>query len=442
MAGIIIADTIRASGNTLTLNSATQTVATVNATGIFSSAGNLLTANGTFASPTFSGTVTGTYTLGGTPTITAPVLSGTATGTYTLAGTPTITNPTLTLQSENVSPFIGFRNRIINGAMMIDQRNAGASVTPANTYTLDRWLTILSQVSKLTIQQNAGSVTPPAGFVNYLGATSSSAYTVVSGDYHTITQLIEGLNSADLAWGTASAKTVTLSFWVRSSLTGTFGGSLRNSAGTRSYPFTYTISSANTFEYKTVTITGDTSGTWLTTSGIGIGINFSIGTGSTFSGTAGAWAGANYLSATGATSVIGTNGATFYITGVQLERGSVASSFDYRPYGTELALCQRYFETASFGLFAVAYSTTSVILAWKYQVAKRASPTLSNGSYLVGWEPSNGTFAQSSPNLIQTSGGIFGATMLLGNFSSLTAFRPYPIYTGLENAGLTASAEL
>ena len=392
MAGIIIADTIRASGNTVTLNSATQTVATVNATGIFSSAGNLLTANGTFASPTFSGTVTGTYTLGGTPTITAPVLSGTATGTYTLAGTPTITNPTLTLQSENVSPFIGFRNRIINGAMMIDQRNAGASVTPANTYTLDRWLTILSQVSKLTIQQNAGSVTPPAGFVNYLGATSSSAYTVVSGDYHTITQLIEGLNSADLAWGTASAKTVTLSFWVRSSLTGTFGGSLRNSAGTRSYPFTYTISSANTFEYKTVTITGDTSGTWLTTSGIGIGINFSMGTGSTFSGTAGAWAGTNYLSATGATSVVGTNGATFYITGVQLEVGSTATPFERRPFGTELALCKRYYDkTFAIGTapaqnagragaletYAVrAAADTGLSSYFRFSVPMRATPTV------------------------------------------------------------------
>jgi len=278
----------------------------------------------------------------------------------------------------------GFRNRIINGDMRIDQRNAGASVTPANNYTLDRWVTILSQSSKFTIQQNASSVTPPAGFVNYLGATSSSAYTVVSGDYHTITQLIEGLNSADLAWGTASAKTVTLSFWVRSSLTGTFGGSLRNSTGARSYPFTYTISSANTFEYKTVTITGDTSGTWLTTSGIGIGINFSMGTGSTFSGPAGAWASANYLSATGATSVIGTNGATWFVTGVQLEVGSTATPFERRPFGTELMLCQRYYEQANMAVYSTVTRNS-----YSYHVPKRTNPssvTLTTGTIVNSYE--------------------------------------------------------
>ena len=277
------------------------------------------------------------------------VISGDTSGAITLqspavAGTNTVNfgaNTGTAILDANTP---AFRNRIINGAMVIDQRNAGASGTGTGVYTVDRWYYSASQSSKLTWQQNAGSVTPPAGFINYLGATSSSAYSVLAGDYFSYTQYIEGLNTADLAWGTASAATVTLSFWVRSSLTGTFGGSLRNSAGNRSYPFSYTISSANTWEQKSVTIAGDTSGTWLTTNGIGIALNFGLGVGTTFSGTAGAWAGANYVSATGATSVVGTNGATFYITGVQLEKGSTATSFDYRPYGTELALCQRYFE--------------------------------------------------------------------------------------------------
>jgi len=237
--------------------------------------------------------------------------------------------------------YYGFKNRIINGAMVIDQRNAGASVT-ANGYNLvDRWAYAASQSSKFSAQQ---STTAPSGFINSLIMTTASAVTIGAGDIFNINQPIEGLNISDLGWGTASAQTITLSFWVRSSLTGTFGGSLSNSAVNRSYPFTYTVSSANTFEYKTITITGDTSGTWLTTNGVGIRLFFSLGTGSTYSGTAGAWAGADYRSATGATSVVGTNGATFYITGVQLEKGSTATSFDYLPYGTELALCQRYFE--------------------------------------------------------------------------------------------------
>jgi len=237
----------------------------------------------------------------------------------------------------------GMRNRIINGAMVIDQRNAGASVTPTDqSYTLDRWSQFLSQASKLTIQQNAGSVTPPAGFTNYLGVTSTAATTVGAGDFFNLYQYIEGFNVADLNWGTANAKTITLSFWVRSSLTGTFGGSLMNSSPNRSYPFTYTISAANTWEQKSITVAGDTSGTWLTTNGIGLRVLLGLGMGSNLTGPAGAWAGAAYYGANGATNVVSTNGATFYITGVQLEVGSTATSFDYRSYTTELQLCQRY----------------------------------------------------------------------------------------------------
>jgi hypothetical protein len=249
------------------------------------------------------------------------------------------------ISNSQGSPF-GFKNRIINGAMVIDQRNAGAEVNPAvnSTYYLDRWQATSGASSKYKIGQNAGAVTPPTGYINYLGITSLSAYTAGASEGFTIRQSIEGLNIADLAWGTASAATVTLSFWVRSSLTGTFGGSLKNSAANRSYPFSYTISAANTWEKETITIAGDTTGTWLTTTGIGITVGFAIGAGATLSNTAGAWAAGNYVSATGATSVVGTNGATFYITGVQLEKGRQATEFDYRDYGNELRLCQRYYE--------------------------------------------------------------------------------------------------
>ena len=275
----------------------------------------------------------------------------------------------------------GFRNRLINSDMRIDQRNAGASVTPTvSAYTLDRWAANLTVSSKYSVQQNAGSVTTPLGFTNYLGATSLSAYSVVSTDNFSIYQNIEGLNVADLGWGTANAKTVTLSFWVRSSLTGTFGGALLNSAADRSYPYSYTISSANTWEQKSVTIAGDTSGTWLTSNGIGIRLYFALGIGSNYITTAGAWAAGLYLAPTGATSVVGTNGATFYITGVQLEVGSVATPFERRDYGRELMMCYRYYYRIVSGAddpFGMAYciATTATNGMIQFPVTMRVSPS-------------------------------------------------------------------
>jgi hypothetical protein len=242
----------------------------------------------------------------------------------------------------------GFKNRIINGDMRIDQRNAGASVTPNNTYTLDRWNGAASQTSKFTVQRNSGSITPPVGYTNYLGVISSSAYTLGTSDFFAVTQSIEGYNIADFGWGTSGAKAVTLSAWVRSSLTGTFGGVFRGSG--RYYPFNYSIPVANTWTQISITVPGDTSGTWATDNTSGVGIWFSLGAGSTYSGTAGSWSGGNYTSATGSVSVVGTSGATFYLTGVQLEVGSSATPFDTRAYGAELALCQRYFQQVSFVL--------------------------------------------------------------------------------------------
>jgi hypothetical protein len=270
--------------------------------------------------------------------------------------------------------------------MVIDQRNAGASITPTSaTFSVDRWNTNLTQASKFSVQQNAGSVTPPVGFKNYLGVTSLSAYSVLSSDFFALQQPIEGFNFSDLDWGTANAQTVTLSFQVRSSLTGTFGGSLVNSAFDRSYPYTYTISAANTWETKSITIAGDTTGTWVgATNGIGCRLYFGLGAGSTYSGTAGAWSANAFTSATGATSVVGTDGATFYITGVQLEKGSTATSFDYRPYGTELALCQRYYwkilqgtgQGGGYGIAGYNVSGNGVWQTFGFPVTMRATPTV------------------------------------------------------------------
>ena len=303
-----------------------------------------------------------------------------------VAGTNTLNLPASSgTLATTAQASIGMKNRIINGNMTIDQRNAGASVTPTNgAYTLDRWIYQASQASKVSIQQNAGSVTPPVGFNNYLGVTSLSAYTVGSAETFVVSQRIEGFNTSDLGWGTANAKTVTLSFQVYSSLTGTFSGVFGNSNATRSYPFTYSVPVANTWTTISVTVAGDTSGTWVgSTNGVGIIVYFSLGTGATLSGTAGTWSSNGYYGATGATSVVGTSGATFYITGVQLEAGTTATDFENLQYGQQLALCQRYFEimgspgstSNSYAVCAVLNSTTTRGILW-FKTEKRATPTI------------------------------------------------------------------
>lgn len=278
----------------------------------------------------------------------------------------------------DVGGALGARNRIINGDMRIDQRNAGASVTPsANTYLVDRWVCGLAAGSKLTFEQSS---TAPAGFAKSIKVTTASAYSVGASEAFLLRQFIEGLNVADLNWGTADAQNVTLSFWARSSITGTHGGSIKNSAADRSFPFTYTISAADTWEHKTVQVDGDTSGTWLGTTGIGMGVGFSLGAGSSASNTAGAWASGNYSSATGAVSLVGTNAATLYITGVQLEAGDVATPFERRHYGLELSLCQRYYWNPSMTIgFTVgpAVSTGSVV---RMPVTMRTTPVLGSAA--------------------------------------------------------------
>ena len=338
------------------------------------------------------------------------------------------------------------KNRIINGAMVIDQRNSGASVTPTatNTYTLDRWQAQLSVSSKYSVQQNAGSVTPPAGFTNYLGVTSLAATSVGSTDYYAIRQQIEGFNIADLGWGTANAKTITLSFQVYSSLTGTFGGYLNNASDAYAYPFTYSISVANTWTSISITIAGPTSGTWNTTSGQGIKVGFGLGVGSTYSGTAGSWSANNYLSATGATSVVGTNGATFYITGVQLEVGSIATGYEYRNYQQELALCQRYYWQASYQSANTRFGTGTAAgsLVDGFQtpipVSLRTQPTITLSN--IGLYDGTTTYTISSVGTNYSNGSLVSAQLTPS--SSITAGKAVQLYAINSSAVISASAEL
>ncbi|CAB4139127.1 hypothetical protein UFOVP342_13 [uncultured Caudovirales phage] len=298
-----------------------------------------------------------------------------------ISGSTGVTFPDNSIQTAAASPF-GLKNRIINGDIRIDQRNAGASVTPSTgTYTADRWRAYQNVASKFTVQQVSANANTAQGFDQSLRITSSSAYTPSGSNLFLITQNIEGNNIVDLSWGTASAKTVTLSFWVYSSLTGTFGGSLVNGAETLSYPFTYTISSANTWEQKTITVAGPTTGTWDTSTGVGIEVNFGIGAGSTYQGTAGSWQSGAFFTATGTTNIVATNGATWQLTGVQLERNTTATPFEWLPYTTELQLCQRYYwrNAPGGGSIAVSsgvmYGSTLSLSYTQFPVAMRANPT-------------------------------------------------------------------
>jgi len=257
-----------------------------------------------------------------------------------------MTQAVVTAQNGGADYSGTFRNKIINGDMRIDQRNAGASISAGlSTFTVDRWPVYASVASKGTAGQNLNAVTPPTGFSNYLGfQTGGSAYSVTSSDLFFFYQNIEGYNTSELNYGTANAKTVTVSFWVNSSLTGTFGALLTNSAYNRAYGFTYTISAANTWTYISVPVPGDTSGTWVGgTNGIGMTLRINLGCGSSSNVTAGSWQSASASGVTGTVSVLGTANATFYFTGVQLEVGTQATPFERRPYGMELAQCQRYY---------------------------------------------------------------------------------------------------
>lgn len=335
-----------------------------------------------------------------------------------------VINSDLITTSDGVSSagLYGFKNRLINSDMRIDQRNAGAAVTinsTANTYTVDRWAAAGQGTDGVYTAQR--STTAPSGFTNSLLATVTTAdASIGSTQSYLLTQFIEGLNASDLAWGTASAAPVTLSFWVRSSLTGTFGGCLQNSANDRSYPFSFTINSANTYEQKSITIAGDTTGTWLTDTGRGINVRFSLGVGSSYKTTAGAWAAGNYFAPTGSVDFISTLSATFYITGVQLEKGSTATSFDYRPYGTELALCQRYcfVYDAALGngarILSYGRSTTQTESSFAFPVTLRSPVTgisVSSASHFSVFNPTNSGLGAIS-TLAFNLGDVNGATLL------------------------------
>jgi hypothetical protein len=345
----------------------------------------------------------------------------------------------------------GFRNRIINGDMGIDQRNAGASFALPNSttsYTLDRWFAFENGSMAFSFQRSS---TAPTGFTNSMLVTTTTGAVAGSSERSQLGQRIEGFNIADLGWGTASAKTVTLSFWIRSSLTGQFGGSLQNVNADRSYPFSFTISAANTFEYKTITIAGDTTGTWATDNSTGIQLNFDLGMGSSLLGTAGAWAAADYRGATGDTKLSGTTGATMYITGVQLEVGSVATPFERRDYGRELMLCYRYyylhasFAETNYGVIGIGYnySSSQMNSIVYFPVTMRIAPALisTSGTDYYMFERNSGDDYLNSLTLSGSSTPKVGSLVNNTNISG-TAGQAGRLLVFTSGASVAFNAEL
>lgn len=333
----------------------------------------------------------------------------------------------------------GRRNLIINGAVNIDERNNGSEVVPAsnlNAYIIDRFRYNATQASKLKVQQNAQSITPPEGFSNYLGVTVNATHTVASTDNFFLTYFVEGYDSAHLDFGKSTAKTVTLSFYVQSSLTGTFSGSILNSAENRAYPYTYTINTADTWERKTITIAGDTSGTWIgATNGKGLMLTFSLGMGSNFTGTAGQWNGSQDFGATGETVKLVENAsAQWKMTGLQLEVGSQVTPFEHASsFGETLALCQRYFykincigSSATIGLgFQMAALTTTQCFVTP-PVRLRAVPTVTFNNLKVGDYTS---YSRDVTGInAMTHSNVDCIQMVATHSSGGTAFRPAALH--------------
>ena len=315
-----------------------------------------------------------------------PLAGGTLTGVLTLQGPPANPLEAATKAYVDSGAFVPVAggvntglndNRLVNGDMRIDQRNAGASGT-ATGYTVDRWIVQTTQAGKGQWGRNLNAFSTPAGFPYYLGFQSAAAYTVLAGDVFAFRQLIEADMVSDFAWGTANAQSVTLSFWVLSNNpTGTFSGSVRNGAGTRSYPFTFSIPIQAVWYKIAITIPGDTAGTWaLSGNGSGLEIAFDLGTGATYRGPANAWASANYVGVTGSGSIISINGAELAITGVKLETGSVATPYNRQSLAKSMADCQRYYQQGDVFVSGYGAAAGTIYGSYYFPVTMRAAPTV------------------------------------------------------------------
>lgn len=338
----------------------------------------------------------------------------------TVVNATTVAVGGVSVNAASLNPYQGIKNRIINGDMKVDQRgNNGASSIIANsnsrTYGLDRWAIQASTAARyFTMQQK--SDTPPTGHTHYLRTIVAGSGSPSSTDYNFLSQPIEGYMVGDLDYGKATAKTITISAWVRSSLTGTFGASIQNGASTRSYPFTFNIGSANTWTQISVTVPGDTTGTWYYDNNVGMFLCFDLGNGSNYRGTPGSWSASGYPGATGSINLVGTLSATFDITGVQLEIGSSATLFDRRSFQQEMHLCQRYYWKSNYttaagnsswpGILGNTYTQAYYSISISFPCRMRVTPTVSVAN-VNSWYKSNVATNYPIPWVISIDGFTF-----------------------------------
>lgn len=280
------------------------------------------------------------------------------------------------------------RNRIINGEMMIWQRATSVTGSLSGYQTVDRFACTTNSGSGHTA---ALAVDAPSGLLNSFKLTVGTGASPAAGNNNNFWQNIEGYNVTDFNYGLSTASYGVLTFWVKSSIAGTYGIGFLNSGATRNYTTTYTINSTNTWEQKTIVVPGDITGSWNTSNGIGLSINWDLGAGSTYqTSTTNTWqSGATYTTAT-ATKLIATSGATWQITGVQFEKGQYARPLERRSFALEFELCQRYYTYLNAIVGTNISDGTNQAQLW-FPTVMRAAPTITtvngNGGSWISFGP-------------------------------------------------------
>jgi hypothetical protein len=295
---------------------------------------------------------------------------------------------------------LGFRNKIINGSVIIDQRGSATTPVVGTGYSADRWFFEDGCDAVFSTGQST-DVPKGQGFSSSIKSTVTTANTsVTTNEFSVLSYFIEGTDSASFAWGGTGAKAITASFWVKSSVAGTYSFTLYNNGASRIYPASYTVNIPNTWEKKIIQIPGDTAGTWLTTNGRGVVVNFYTSLASNFLGLS-TWNSSGIYGVVGQVNAAAAVGNTFTVTGLQIEEGVIATPFEHRPIGTELALCQRYYYNHTPGSSAQRaigvgtwFTATQMHIPIKFPVSMRIKPILvmpSSAGYYISYQNSTST---------------------------------------------------